>query len=173
MHPFALMMHTHRHGKVVSTWRVRRNIAGRDQWSLLDKRDPLIAQHYYPIQDPSMTLVYGDQLAFRCTMVNLGEKVLFSWKWFHGKIFMCMWGVIVTIYCALCSRLPQSRNFHEICSYDAGKKKILMVIQIYCNAVEYVTSLLMLVLCNTYWYFVVLVRNINKEDRHYIKLVKY
>lgn len=78
MHPFALMMHTHRHGKVVSTWRVRRNIAGRDQWSLLDKRDPLIAQHYYPIQDPSMTLVYGDQLAFRCTMVNLGEKVLFS-----------------------------------------------------------------------------------------------
>ena len=73
MHPFALMMHTHRHGKVVSTWRVRRNIAGRDQWSLLDKRDPLIAQHYYPIQDPSMTLVYGDQLAFRCTMVNLGE----------------------------------------------------------------------------------------------------
>ena len=74
MHPFALMMHTHRHGKVVSTWRVRRNIAGRDQWSLLDKRDPLIAQHYYPIQDPSMTLVYGDQLAFRCTMVNLGER---------------------------------------------------------------------------------------------------
>ena len=69
------MMHTHRHGKVVSTWRVRRNIAGRDQWSLLDKRDPLIAQHYYPIQDPSMTLVYGDQLAFRCTMVNLGEIV--------------------------------------------------------------------------------------------------
>ena len=75
MHPFALMMHTHGHGKVVSTWRVRRNIAGRDQWSLLDKRDPLVAQHYYPIQDPSMTLVYGDQLAFRCTMVNLGEIV--------------------------------------------------------------------------------------------------
>ena len=149
------MMHTHRHGKVVSTWRVRRNIAGRDQWSLLDKRDPLIAQHYYPIQDPSMTLVYGDQLAFRCTMVNLGEKKVllvmireadFGLQKYHDsryffreiiftKFFVKMISrkniyvyvreelAIVTIYCALCSRLPQSRNFHEICSYDAGKKK--------------------------------------------------
>ena len=65
-----------RHGKVVSAWRVRRNIAGQDQWSLLDKRDPMKGQHYYPIQDPSMTLVYGDQLAYRCTMVNLGKQSL-------------------------------------------------------------------------------------------------
>ena len=46
--------------------------SGVDKWSLLDKRDPLVAQHYYAIQDPSMTIVYGDHLAFRCTMVNLG-----------------------------------------------------------------------------------------------------
>ena len=65
LHPHSLMMHTHRHGKVVSAWRVRRDLAGRDQWTLLDKRNPTKAQHYYPIQDPTTVLRYGDTMAFR------------------------------------------------------------------------------------------------------------
>ena len=82
---------------MVSAWRVRRNIAGKDQWSLLDKRDPMKGQHYYPIQDPSMTLVYGDQLAFRCTMVNLGKQSLnfFTQQKYPSSYFEAMSFVLV------------------------------------------------------------------------------
>jgi len=73
IYPHSLMMHTHRHGKVVSAWRVRRDLAGRDQWTLLDKRNPTKAQHFYPLQDPTTVLRYGDTMAFRCTMVNLSS----------------------------------------------------------------------------------------------------
>ena len=74
LHPHSLMMHTHRHGKVVSAWRVRRDLAGRDQWTLLDKRNPTKAQHYYPIQDPTTVLRYGDTMAFRYVQVRFSQK---------------------------------------------------------------------------------------------------
>ena len=61
-------MHTHRLGKVVSAWRVRRNLAGEDRWTLIDKRDPLKGQHFYPIQDPDLILRYGDTMAYRYTL---------------------------------------------------------------------------------------------------------
>ena len=78
-------MHTHFYGRVVSAWRVRRNIAGKDDWTLLGKRHPLAeAQSFYPIattavsnnettshnvnrdlQGEQTTLLYGDTIAFR------------------------------------------------------------------------------------------------------------
>ena len=121
------MMHTHRHGKVVSTWRVRRNIAGRDQWSLLDKRDPLIAQHYYPIQDPSMTLVYGDQLAFRCTMVNLGEKKVLRLVMIREEADFCL------------QKYHDSRYFFREIIFTKffvkmiSRKNIYVYVRSYCN----------------------------------------
>ena len=77
-------MHTHFYGRVVSTWRVRRNIDGNDEWMLLGKRHPVAEpQSFYPIlaknQDKiskqngnttrsdleAIKLVYGDTIAFR------------------------------------------------------------------------------------------------------------
>ena len=77
-------MHTHFYGRVVSAWRVRRNIAGNDEWKLLGKRHPLAEpQSFYPIEvdnrsdmnyvnEPIINddieetkLVYGDTIAFR------------------------------------------------------------------------------------------------------------
>ena len=79
-----MVMHTHFYGRVVSAWRVRRNIAGNDEWKLLGKRHPLAEpQSFYPIavdnrsdisdrneqmnnHDTEQTeLVYGDTIAFR------------------------------------------------------------------------------------------------------------
>ena len=82
-----MVMHTHFYGRVVSAWRVRRNIAGKDDWTLLGKRHPLAeAQSFYtiasvvgnnettgiPLQNinPNLegeqtTLLYGDTIAFR------------------------------------------------------------------------------------------------------------
>ena len=79
-----MVMHTHFYGRVVSAWRVRRNIAGNDEWKLLGKRHPLVEpQSYYPIVVGNPTdipnlnvqninhdmdetqLLYGDTIAFR------------------------------------------------------------------------------------------------------------
>ena len=79
-----MVMHTHFYGRVVSAWRVRRNIAGNDEWKLLGKRHPLAEpQSFYPIvvdnrtdisnmneqiindDIEETTLVYGDTIAFR------------------------------------------------------------------------------------------------------------
>ena len=82
-----MVMHTHFYGRVVSAWRVRRNIAGKDDWILLGKRHPLAeAQSFYPIasvvgnnettgiplqninrdlEEEQTTLLYGDTIAFR------------------------------------------------------------------------------------------------------------
>ena len=79
-----MVMHTHFYGRVVSAWRVRRNIAGNDEWKLLGKRHPLVEpQSFYPIgvgnrsDIPNLNvrninhdiednaLLYGDTIAFR------------------------------------------------------------------------------------------------------------
>ena len=80
-----MVMHTHFYGRVVSAWRVRRNIAGNDEWKLLGKRHPLVEpQSFYPIVvgnrsdipnlnvpninhdiDDENVLLYGDTIAFR------------------------------------------------------------------------------------------------------------
>lgn len=51
LHPFAYMMHTHRHGYLVSSWRVKRDLAGTDQWNLIGKRDPRQEQSFFPIDE--------------------------------------------------------------------------------------------------------------------------
>lgn len=79
-----MVMHTHFYGRVVSAWRVRRNIAGNDEWKLLGKRHPVAEpQSFYPILVDNQSdisnlneqvinddieetnLVYGDTIAFR------------------------------------------------------------------------------------------------------------
>ena len=80
-------MHTHRLGKVVSAWRVRRNLAGEDQWTLIDKRDPLKGQHFYPIQDPNLTLRYGDTMAYRYTLKQNFLKMVSFFQFFQMRLF--------------------------------------------------------------------------------------
>jgi len=65
MHPFAYRTHTHKHGKVVSGWRIRDG-----KWTLLGKRDPQQAQMFYPVANKSITIEQGDGLAARCHLVN-------------------------------------------------------------------------------------------------------
>ena len=79
-----MVMHTHFYGRVVSAWRVRRNIVGNDEWKILGKRHPLgEPQSFYPIVVGNRTdipnldipninhgieetqLLYGDTIAFR------------------------------------------------------------------------------------------------------------
>jgi len=65
LHPFAFRTHTHRHGKVVSGYRVRGS-----QWTLIGKRDPQLPQMFYPVENKEIVIEKGDTLAARCHMVN-------------------------------------------------------------------------------------------------------
>ncbi|XP_066903999.1 peptidylglycine alpha-hydroxylating monooxygenase isoform X1 [Halyomorpha halys] len=67
LHPFAFRTHTHSLGKVVSGYRVR-NITGKNDWTLIGKKDPLLPEMFYPVVDPNITIKKGDLLAARCTM---------------------------------------------------------------------------------------------------------
>ena len=63
-------MHTHRHGIEASSWRVR-----NDEWVLLSQKEPSKSpQSFYAPNHPSTTLVRGDVIAFRCGMMNLGDR---------------------------------------------------------------------------------------------------
>eukprot|EP00096_Caligus_rogercresseyi_P010269 TRINITY_DN3684_c0_g1_i1.p1 TRINITY_DN3684_c0_g1~~TRINITY_DN3684_c0_g1_i1.p1 ORF type:complete len:342 (+),score=77.47 TRINITY_DN3684_c0_g1_i1:37-1062(+) len=68
IHPFAFRTHTHGLGRIVSGWKVSpyRNWT----WSLIGKKSPQVAQMFYPVEDPNMTITADDILAARCTMVN-------------------------------------------------------------------------------------------------------
>lgn len=67
LHPIAFRTHTHQLGKVVSGFRVR-NDTGKQVWTLLGKKNPLLPQMFYPVVDKSVTIKKGDILAARCTM---------------------------------------------------------------------------------------------------------
>ncbi|XP_055377670.1 peptidylglycine alpha-hydroxylating monooxygenase [Condylostylus longicornis] len=69
IYPIAYRTHTHNLGKVVSGYRVRQDNTGKDEWTLLGKRDPLTPQMFYPVENTE-PILYGDQIAARCTMVS-------------------------------------------------------------------------------------------------------
>ncbi|KAK9498614.1 hypothetical protein O3M35_003208 [Rhynocoris fuscipes] len=66
LHPFAFRTHTHQLGRVVAGYSVRR-INGKDNWTLLGKRNPQDPQMFYPVVN-NVNVTLGDQLAARCTM---------------------------------------------------------------------------------------------------------
>lgn len=70
LHPFAFRTHTHSLGRVVSGYRVRRSPQGKDQWTEIGKKNPMEPQMFYPVEQNNMTIVKGDVLAARCTMVS-------------------------------------------------------------------------------------------------------
>ena len=83
LHPFGLLMHTHRHGIEASSWRVRRRHSARrggsyeDEWTLLLHKEPTRSpQSFYPPNHAELTLIRGDVIAFRCGMINLGDKAV-------------------------------------------------------------------------------------------------
>ena len=53
-------------GKVVSGWKVSPDM----KWTLIGKRDPQLAQMFYPAEDLNIEVGLGDTLAARCTMVS-------------------------------------------------------------------------------------------------------
>lgn len=66
MHPFAFRTHTHKHGRVVSAYRVR-----DDKWTEVGRGNPRRPQMFYPITGPEgIALTKGDIVAARCTMYN-------------------------------------------------------------------------------------------------------
>ena len=76
-------MHTHMHGIEASSWRVRRRLSPRrrgafeDEWTLLSHKEPTRSpQSFYPPNQANTTLVRGDVIAFRCSMMNLGDGVV-------------------------------------------------------------------------------------------------
>jgi len=73
IHPFAFRVHTHGLGRVVSGWKVTKDM----QWTLLGKRDPQLPQMFEAInQDGSITMKSGDTFASRCTMVNYRDRAV-------------------------------------------------------------------------------------------------
>uniref|UniRef100_A0A182QIJ1 peptidylglycine monooxygenase n=1 Tax=Anopheles farauti TaxID=69004 RepID=A0A182QIJ1_9DIPT len=74
IHPFAYRTHTHSLGRMVSGYRIRKDGAGADQWTLLGKRDPLTPQMFYPVEsrDP---IRKSDRLAARCTMESNRTRI--------------------------------------------------------------------------------------------------
>lgn len=77
IYPFAYRTHTHGLGKVVAGYRVRQDEHGRDVWTQLGKRDPLTPQMFYPTENTE-PIVYGDQLASRCTMKSNRHRYTFT-----------------------------------------------------------------------------------------------
>ena len=71
IHPFAFRTHTHALGRVVSGWKVTRNM----EWSLIGKADPQLPQMFYPVEDKEMILRKGDTIAARCTMVSYRDRI--------------------------------------------------------------------------------------------------
>ncbi|ODN06475.1 Peptidylglycine alpha-hydroxylating monooxygenase [Orchesella cincta] len=74
MHPFAFRTHTHSLGRVVSGYRVRRDHRGIDEWTLIGKKNPMKPQMFYPVSN-NLTVVKGDVLAARCTMVSDRSRI--------------------------------------------------------------------------------------------------
>ncbi|XP_023320564.1 peptidylglycine alpha-hydroxylating monooxygenase isoform X2 [Eurytemora carolleeae] len=76
LHPFSYLVHTHALGQVVSVWRVRRGglVRGKDDWTLIGKKSPLKPQSFYPVEDKDLQLQPDDNIAIRCTMLNLKRK---------------------------------------------------------------------------------------------------
>jgi len=70
MHPFAFRTHTHKHGKMVSGWKVTESDDGTDSWKLIGKMDPMKPQMFYPVEDKNVILRKGDIIAARCAMEN-------------------------------------------------------------------------------------------------------
>ena len=50
------------------------------QWDLIGKRDPQLPQMFYPVANTSTTLMPGDVIAARCTMV---KNLIFYFHWVH------------------------------------------------------------------------------------------
>lgn len=73
IHPFAFRVHTHSLGRVVSGWKVSRNM----DWTLLGREDPQLPQMFYPVHDDTVTLTSGDRIASRCTMVNENDDSVY------------------------------------------------------------------------------------------------
>lgn len=66
MHPFAFRTHTHKHGRVVSGYRVRDGA-----WTEVGRGNPRRPQMFYDLTGPKTTSIRdGDWLAARCTMYN-------------------------------------------------------------------------------------------------------
>jgi len=66
MHPFAFRTHTHKHGRVVSGYRVRGG-----KWTEIGRGNPRRPQMFYGITGPKDIVIRdGDNLAARCTMYN-------------------------------------------------------------------------------------------------------
>ncbi|XP_077988555.1 peptidylglycine alpha-hydroxylating monooxygenase-like [Glandiceps talaboti] len=65
MHPFAVRVHAHKLGKVISGYRVR-----DDKWTEIAKGNPQKPQAFYTLDDTDLTIKPGDVLASRCTFDN-------------------------------------------------------------------------------------------------------
>lgn len=66
MHPFGFRTHTHKHGRVVSGYRVRHGA-----WTEIGRGNPRRPQMFYELTGPKNTAIRnGDWIAARCTMYN-------------------------------------------------------------------------------------------------------
>jgi len=83
IHPFAFRTHTHALGRVVSGWKVTKDM----EWSLIGKEDPQKPQMFYPVEDAEMTLSGGDTVAARCTMVSYRDRI--TWVGATAEDEMC------------------------------------------------------------------------------------
>ncbi|XP_015915160.1 peptidylglycine alpha-hydroxylating monooxygenase [Parasteatoda tepidariorum] len=70
LHPFAFRTHTHALGKVVSGYKIDKE----GKWHFIGKHDPQEPQMFYPVEDKSLTIEYGDVVAARCTMYNFRDR---------------------------------------------------------------------------------------------------
>lgn len=69
IHPFAFRVHTHSLGKVVTGYRIRDG-----KWTMIGQRDPMKPQMFYPVNNGSDPIQFGDMLAARCTMQSTRNR---------------------------------------------------------------------------------------------------
>jgi len=72
LHPFAFRTHTHKHGRVVSGYRIRDG-----QWTLIGKKDPRKPQMFYEVTDRNLVIEQGDTVAARCFMENDEDRDIY------------------------------------------------------------------------------------------------
>uniref|UniRef100_A0A915JKC0 peptidylglycine monooxygenase n=1 Tax=Romanomermis culicivorax TaxID=13658 RepID=A0A915JKC0_ROMCU len=74
VHPFAFRTHTHKRGRVVSGYVVDGETG---EWKLIGKKNPMLPQMFYPVDNKNLVIKTNDILAARCTMVNEEDRDIY------------------------------------------------------------------------------------------------
>lgn len=72
VYPFAYRTHAHEHGRVVSGYVIKDG-----QWTEIGRKDPRQPEMFYNVTTPGVSILPGNFMAARCSMVNDDDKTVY------------------------------------------------------------------------------------------------